>query len=269
MTQPVVLITGASGGLGRATCERFADHGYRVVATDYDAALLKDFADHEPFLTAAVDVTSADSVAAVAALIGAECGRLDVIVNNAGIIGYFPVSEMDPERIIDHFQVNSFGPLRVTHACLDLLQQSHGTVINISSESYRLRNPFQIYQTTKLTLEGISDVLRRELANLDIHVATVRPGAIQTDLFNAMDTIDNPVHNSRLGSVFDAFKRSLEKNKPKRVSTPDAVAALVFRAATDPARRPHYEINNMFALKVANLMPSKWVDGVMRKTLSG
>ena len=59
--------------------------------------------------------------------------------------------------------------------------------MNVTSESYRFRNPFQIYQTTKLALEGLSDVMRRELAPLGVPVSTVRPGAIETELFHAMD----------------------------------------------------------------------------------
>ncbi len=268
MSKPVVLVTGSGKGLGRAISEQFHRNGYTVVATDYAESLVADLSDKDGYLTAAVDVTDSESTADIANFIQEKCGRLDVIVNNAGIIGYFPTAEMDPEKIIYHFQVNSFGALRITHHCLDLLQQSGGRVVNITSESYRLRTPFQIYQATKLALEGISDTLRRELSHLGIHVATIRPGAIRTDLFNAMDTISNPVENSRLAAPFAAFVKNLEKNKPTRVSEPAEVAALVFKAATDPNKKPHYEMNNMLALKIANMLPASLVDRLVSKALN-
>ena len=263
--RPVVLVTGAGRGLGRAVCERFASDGYRVVATDRDPTLLADLDDG--YLTAALDVTDSAAIDAVVQRIADELGRLDVVVNNAGVIAYFPTVEMDPDVVIKHFDVNAFGALRVVHACLDLLVASRGRVVNVTSESYRLRTPFQIYQSTKLALEGISDVLRRELVLLDVHVATVRPGAIATELFHAMDRIENPVPDGRLATPFAGFVRSLAARKPTKVSTPQQVAEVVHRAATDPKRRPHYEINNMRALKVAAALPPRLVDIGLRRML--
>lgn len=263
--QPVVLVTGAGRGLGRAVCERFAADGYRVVATDRDASLLADLDDR--YVTAPLDVTDAAAIDGVVRRITDELGRLDVVVNNAGVIAYFPTVEMNPDVVLRHFEVNAFGALRVVHACLDLLVASRGRVVNVTSESYRLRTPFQIYQTTKLTLEGISDVLRRELVLLGVHVATVRPGAIATELFHAMDRIENPVPDGRLAGPFAGFVRSLAKRKPTKVSTPQEVAEVVHRAATDPRRRPHYEINNMAALKVAAALPPRLVDTALRRMI--
>jgi NAD(P)-dependent dehydrogenase (short-subunit alcohol dehydrogenase family) len=265
--EPVVLVTGAGRGLGRAIGEAFRAHDYRVVATDYDPTLLRDRDGLDGYTTAQLDVTDAESIAGVARFIAAEFGRLDVIVNNAGIIGYFPTVEMDPDQVLRHFQVNTFAALRVVHACLDLLVASRGTVVNITSESFRLRTPFQIYQTTKLALEGLSDVMRRELSGLGVHVATVRPGAIGTDLFHAMDSIENPVPDGHLARPFAAFVRRLDRNKPKRVSSPDEVAAVVFRAATAHRRRPHYAINNMRSLRIASMLPTSVADRAVARML--
>ena len=192
---------------------------------------------------------------------------MDVLVNNAGLIGYFPVAEVDPETVIRHFQVNTFGALRTVHGFLDLLVAARGRVVNVTSESYRFRNPFQVYQSTKLALEGLSDVLRRELAPLGVRVATVRPGAIDTELFHAMDAIENPVPDSRLAKPFARFARALSRRPPKKVSSPEQVAAVVVRAATDARPRAHYEINNMFALRVAAVLPPRATDAAMARML--
>ena len=266
-THPVVLVTGAGKGLGRAICELFRSKSYTVVATDYDLSLVDDLNNKEGYITTAIDVSSTSSCIAAASFIQEQCGRLDIIVNNAGIIGYFPTVEMDPEKIIYHYQVNTFGALRTTHACLDLLAASQGRVINISSESYRLRTPFQAYQSTKLALEGLSDVMRRELALLNVHVATIRPGAIKTDLFEAMLNIENPVPNGRLAAGFKRFVNGLASNTPKKVSTPPEMAELIYHAATDPKKKPHYEKNNMLALKIAAVLPSSVVDKMVGKLL--
>ncbi len=264
--QPVALITGAGRGLGRAIADGFQQKGYTVVATDYSAELLSDY-NGSDVIAKVMDVTCIDSIRAVADYIRDGLGRLDVVVNNAGVIDYGPVSERAPDDTIRLFQVNTFGSLRVVHACLELLQQSRGRVLCISSESYRLRTPFQAYQSSKLALEGLADVMRRELGHLGIHVATVRPGAIQTELFTAMNRIENPVPSSKLAAPFQRFAKRLGQNPPSRVSTTQQVAGVVLRAATESKPRAHYEINNMLALKVANLLPKQWVDGMLRRTL--
>ncbi len=93
------------------------------------------------------DVSDIDAAAEVAALIRKHCGRLDVIVNNAGVNSFYPVCEAPPQRTIDGFMVNTFGALIVSQACLDLLIESRGRIINIASESSPFRPPFQIYQS--------------------------------------------------------------------------------------------------------------------------
>ena len=265
MTDRVALVTGAGGGLGSATCRALRAAGFHVVATDRTLDLVAAFAELDGYTTLPLDVT--DTVAAIetAAALRSSPGRLDVLVNNAGMIGYFPTVEMDPELLVRHFQVNTFGALRTVHALLDLLVESGGRVINVTSESYRFRNPFQIYQTTKLALEGLSDVQRRELAGLGVHVSTVRPGAIRTELFAAMAHIENPVPDSKLAKPFGRFARMLARRPPRKVSEPDEVAAVIVRAATEPKPRAHYAINNMRSLRIAALLPVAVADRSFRK----
>ena len=258
----VALVTGAGGGLGSATCRALREAGYHVVATDRTLDLL---AGAEGHTSLALDVTDTGAAAEVAAKVRSSLGRLDVLVNNAGMIGYFPTVEMDPELVIRHFQVNTFGALRTVHAFLDLLVESRGRVVNVTSESFRFRNPFQIYQTTKLALEGLSDVQRRELTGLGVHVSTVRPGAIRTELFAAMAQIENPVPDSKLAKPFGRFARMLAKRPPSKVSEPVEVAAVIVRAATEAKPRAHYEINNMHSLRIAAALPASVSDRAFRK----
>jgi NAD(P)-dependent dehydrogenase (short-subunit alcohol dehydrogenase family) len=261
----IALVTGAGGGLGSASCRALRAAGFQVIATDRTLDLVAAFAADDGCSAFALDVTDTAAALELAAQVRSRFGRLDVLVNNAGMIGYFPTVEMDPELLIRHFQVNTFGALRTVHAFLDLLVESRGRVVNVTSESYRFRNPFQIYQTTKLALEGLSDVQRRELAGLGVQVSTVRPGAIRTELFTAMAHIENPVPGSKLAKPFGRFARMLATRPPSRISEPAEVAAVIVRAATEPKPRAHYAINNMRSLRIAAALPTSVADRSFRK----
>ena len=164
--------------------------------------------------------------------------------------------------------INTFAALRTTQACLDLLIASRGTVINISSESAPLRTPFQFYQSSKLALEGISDVMRRELMVFGVHVAVIRPGAIETPFIAGHDNIRNPIENSRYQAVFDRFAAGVAKASPTRRSQPAEVAALVHHAATDPRRKIRYDINHSLTVKIMGLLPAKLLDKLLLKQLA-
>ncbi len=261
--KPSVLVTGAGRGLGRAIAECFRDNGYHVVATDYDISLLSDLEDREHFTTAALDVSNDEAADAVAAMIQADLGRLDVIVNNAGINAFYPVCEAPTPMTVNTFNINTFGPLRTIRACLDLLIESKGRIVNVSSESAPLRTPFQSYASSKMALEALSDAMRRELRLVGVHLALVRPGAIKTELFDEIHNLRNAVDNSYFDRFFERFAAGVAKRVPKSPSTPGEVAAVVFQAATDPKKKVMYKINNDFTLRLLSRLPAKFLDKLL------
>jgi NAD(P)-dependent dehydrogenase (short-subunit alcohol dehydrogenase family) len=266
--EPCALVTGAGRGLGRAIAETFHRRGYRVVATDHDEGLLKDLEDAPRYMTARYDVSDVDAATEVAALIRERCGRLDVIVNNAGVNPFYPVCEAPPQRTIQGFMVNTFGALISTHACLDLLIESKGRIVNIASESSTFRPPFQIYQSTKMALECLSDVMRRELQLFDVHVAVIRPGAIQTDLIENTRRLEIDLENSRFERFFPKLREMVSLGMPKKLSQPAEVAALVYRAATDPRKKPMYRINNDPRQRLVARLPARMVDKFILRRLA-
>lgn len=266
---PVALVTGAGRGLGRAIAEVFHANGYFVVATDYDVALLKDLEAVPRYLTARQDVSDIDAATEVAALIRERCGRLDVIVNNAGVNSFYPVCEAPPQRTIDGFMVNTFGALIVSQACLDLLIESAGRIVNIASESSPFRPPFQVYQSTKMALECLSDVMRRELQLFGVHVAIIRPGAIRTELIEGAKSVVIDAENSRFEPYFPKLREMVARGMPKKVSEPAEVAHVVFRAATDPRKRVMYRINNDLKQRLALLVPKRLMDKLILRMLGG
>ena len=265
--KPCVLVTGAGRGLGRAIADAFHGKGYQVVATDYDESLLSDLRGVEGYTTCAHDVRDIDRASEVAALIQERFGRLDVVVNNAGVNPFYPVCEAPPQRTIQVFMVNTFGALIVTQACLDLLIASKGRVVNIASESSPFRPPFQVYQSSKMALECLSDVMRRELMLFDVHVAIVRPGAIQTNLIEDAKAVPIDVKGSRFESFFPKLRKMVAQGMPKRISEPSEVAAVVYEAATDAKQKVIYRINNALVQRLVAWLPAKLVDRAILRQL--
>ena len=265
--RPCVLVTGAGRGLGRAIAEEFRRNGFQVVATDYDESLLADLHGVEGVLTCPQDVSDVARAREVAELIESRLGRLDVIVNNAGFNPFYPVCETDPERTIRGFRVNTFGALIVSQPCLDLLIASQGRIVNIASESSPFRPPFQIYQSSKMALECLSDVMRRELMLFGVHVAIVRPGAIATQLIEDTKVVPIDVEESRFAPFFPRLRELITQNLPKHVSRPEEVARVVHRAATDPRKKVMYRINNDPKQRVLSWLPAKLVDRVLQNQL--
>jgi len=266
---PCALVTGAGRGLGRAIAEAFHEKGYFVVATDYDSGLLEDLEGTPRYLTARHDVSDIGAAAEVAALIRERCGRLDVLVNNAGVNSFYPVCEAPPQRTIDGFMVNTFGALIVAQACLDLLIESKGRIVNIASESSPFRPPFQIYQSTKMALECLSDVMRRELQLFDVHVAIIRPGAIRTELTEGARNVRVDAENSRFEPYFPRLREMVARGMPRKVSEPAEVAQVVYRAATDPRKKVMYRINNDPKQRLALLVPKRLMDKLIMRILGG
>lgn len=267
-TQPSVLVTGAGRGFGRAIADKFHQQGYIVVATDYDEQMLADLKEKPGYITATQDVTNTEHAAAVAALITETVGRLDVIVNNAGVNAFFPLTEAPPEKTINAYMINTFGALIVSQACLDLLIASKGRVLNISSESAPFPVPFQYYQATKAALESLSDTMRRELQVFGVHVAIIRPGAIKTEMTDNLHEVVNQQENSRYQKSFDKFAKMVAEKAPTNKMTVDYAASQIYCAAVDPKKKALYKIKNGLNSWVSAMLPRQFADKIILKTVN-
>jgi NAD(P)-dependent dehydrogenase (short-subunit alcohol dehydrogenase family) len=175
----VVLVTGATAGIGKATAELLAAKGYRVFGTSRDPAGKTG----SGFELLQLDVSSDASVAAcVKAVAEKTGGRVDALHNNAGtgIIG--AAEEITPEEAMRLFQINVFGVMRMTNAVLPLMRaRKAGTVINMSSSGGVAALPFAaLYCATKFALEGYTEALRHELRPFNIAAVIVAPGPVST-----------------------------------------------------------------------------------------
>ncbi|MFD3715327.1 SDR family NAD(P)-dependent oxidoreductase, partial [Streptomyces sp. NPDC058677] len=178
-TRPVALVTGASSGIGKETASAFAAAGFEVIGTARNTARATAPAG-VTYLD--LDVTSDESVASVVKQVIDRFGRIDVLVNNAGVGANGAAEEFSVARTQDVFDVNVYGIMRMTKAVLPHMRtQRRGRVINVSSLSGFVPSPFMaIYTSTKHAVEGYSGSLDHEVREHGVRILLVEPGPINT-----------------------------------------------------------------------------------------
>ncbi|GAB6269020.1 hypothetical protein DS62_02365 [Smithella sp. SC_K08D17] len=180
---PVVLISGCSTGIGRALAVEFAARNWRVFATARRPEVINDL--KAPNVDVSVlDVTDETSIKACVDYVIAKAGRIDMLVNNAGLLLIGPLVELEISELRRQFETNVIGLNALTRAAVPhMIKRKSGKIVNISSVSGVLPTPFAgAYCSTKAALTALSDSLRMELAPLGIKVITVQPGGIKSNL---------------------------------------------------------------------------------------
>lgn len=258
-----VLITGSGSGIGDAGVRTFAAEGWTVYATDIDADRLAGLG--EPgCVTREMDVTNRDSITDVVEDIRDSHGRLDCVVNNAGIAEIGALEDIPIEDIKREFDVNLHGPLRVCQATLPLLREgSGGRIVNVSSVFGRIAVPGTgAYSASKFALEGMSDALRREMVDSPVDVVLVEPAWVQTPFLRRLRenlaARDRSPAYERLYRVYD--QTDLLGGWSFAV-TPETAAAAVYDAATADDPDPRHLVGSPSrAFEVARMLPAKAAD---------
>jgi len=180
---PVWFITGCSTGFGMELAKQAIELGYRTVVTARDPSKLEGFAAGDHVLLLALDVTQPDQVEAAIRATEARFGRIDVLVNNAGI-GYFAaVEESEEDEVRKMFDVNVFGTGRMIWAVLPgMRQRRSGCIVNLSSLAGLRGFPaLGYYNASKFAVEGLSAALRLEIEPLGLQLMVVEPSGFRTD----------------------------------------------------------------------------------------
>ncbi|HEY4185981.1 MAG TPA: SDR family NAD(P)-dependent oxidoreductase [Polyangia bacterium] len=218
----VILVTGASSGIGAAIAERLAADGHRVFGTGRNASGMR--ANGVEMVS--LDVCSDRSVAACVDAVLSRAGHLDVLVNNAGYLLAGAIEDATIQQAHDVFETNFFGIVRLVNAVLPSMRAARaGKIINMSSLAGLVPVPFWgFYNASKFAVEGYSETLRHELAPLGIRVAMVEPGAIRTPLYAQP-------HPPALAAYSPWRERALKTMKgfEEKAPGPDLVAALLSR----------------------------------------
>ena len=243
-TSKIVLITGATAGIGRTTALHLARRGHHVIASGRRPAELASLAAEAHGLpgrldTVELDVTQAASITAAFAAVDqltAGAGP-DVVINNAGFGVLGPTSEITDDEMRRQYETNVFGVMNVTRAALPAMRaRGAGRIINVSSVGGRLTLPyFGVYNSTKYALESLSDALRYELAPFGIGVVLIEPGVIRTNFeATAVANLERFKTSPYAGAI--ARYGEISRLADRFAAEPIVIARAIARAVE--ARRP-------------------------------
>lgn len=188
-SSPVVVVTGATRGIGFAIAKQLCSHGYTVYAgkritstLKFLAPLEQQYPDH--LFPIEIDVTNQASIDKAIKTIFEKEGRLDILINNAGIEIYGSVENITIDEAQMMFDVNYYGPMRMCQAVLPIMRsQMSGRIIQIGSRSgFRPLPSISVYAATKFALEGLSETMAATLKSWNIIVSLIEPGPVRTDL---------------------------------------------------------------------------------------
>ena len=262
--QKVVLITGTAYGIGKSTAELLIDKGHIVYGGDIlveENLYLNDIGG----TALEMDVTNQKHIDKAVNQIISEQGRVDVLVNNAGLGVYGAIEDVSMEDIYYQYDVNLFGLARVTKAVLPHMREKEsGLIINISSVLGETYGPLAgWYLSTKHALEGWSDALRVELKEFEINVVVVQPGAINTNFSNVTKTyIDKYRENSPYQHLYGEPITDTGNEVLSNQSDPIVIAKVINKAmnARNPKTRYAAGAYSRIGIFLRKIMTDKMFD---------
>lgn len=265
-----VLVTGATKGIGLATAKYFHSRGFSVAAAGRDLESLRPIAG-ESFLPVYMDVTDSDSVRDAAEEILEKLGPPGIVVNNAGVGFPGPLECLTTEELREQFEVNVFGAHRVTTTFLPWMPKPGGRIVNVSSAAGRISLPnMGAYCASKFALEALSDALRLELRPSGLHVVVVEPGPISTSFGETsrrhLEAVRKRLKIQDTGRAAEVARRDSRRQKSldRFRRPPEAVAAVIYRAATSPRPRRRYRVTlPAWGAELARVLPSSITDAVL------
>ncbi|MDQ0605359.1 NADP-dependent 3-hydroxy acid dehydrogenase YdfG [Streptomyces canus] len=228
----VVLVTGASSGIGRATALALSKAGATVAIGGRRTDRLEALAQEAPgeMLVLNMDVSDPESVRKAVERTVERFGTLDIVVNNAGIMLTGAVLDADPAEWTRMVETNLLGSMYTVHAALPHLLRSRGAVVQISSTSGRISSAgAAVYSATKFGVNAFAEALRQEVTEQGVRVVLVEPGFVSTEL---ADHITDPTRRAAVKTMAESM----------RTLQPEDIAAAVVYAVTQP---DHVAVNEI------------------------
>lgn len=270
MSKPTVLITGASTGIGYSSAEYLGRSGWQVYAGARKQSDLDKLNNLESVTAVKLDVNSAEDIKNAVSVISEKEGKLDGLVNNAGIAVTGPLMMLSKEDLQKQFDTNVLGLHMVTKACFDLLKKSGGRIINISSVSGKFAYPFTgPYCMSKHALEAYSDSLRRELYSFGIKVVLIEPGVIQTAIWGKSSGINRDLAESEFGKMAENFTRIILRNVEKNALDPLVIVRLIHKGLTHRNPKDRYmKTESPLKTLVFKTLSARGLDKLMNKVMT-
>lgn len=267
----VVLITGASSGIGKETAKLLVANGNIVYAAARRLDKMSDLKEHGVKLLE-MDVTNDESmVGGIQKIINSE-KRIDVLVNNAGYGSYGALEDVPISEAKYQFEVNIFGLARLTQLVLPhMRKQQSGKIVNISSMGGKFGEPHGAwYHSSKYAVEGLSDCLRMELKQFNIDVVLIEPGAIKSEWGRiAKENLLNVSGNTAYKNLAEKHAKLIDRTYKLVGSEPVVIAKTILKAITSRRPKTRYAVGGgaKFILFFRRLLSDKLFDKVMLSQL--
>jgi NADP-dependent 3-hydroxy acid dehydrogenase YdfG len=269
----IVLITGASSGIGKATANLLNKEGFVVYGGARRIEKMEDLKKNG-IRVLQLDVTDEESVTECVNKIISEEGKIDVLINNAGYGFFGSLEDVPMSEAKRQFEVNLFGLGRITQLVLPhMRKQKSGKIINISSIGGKIASPFGgWYQSSKFAVEGLSDTLRMDVKRFGIDVVIIEPAAIESEW--ASIARDNLLKVSSDPYLDAAKKRAAAMRKSyKNASDPIVIAKVIKEAITAKSPRTRYVAGKgagkgKMLLLMRSILPDKQLDWIIKKMVS-
>ena len=252
----VILITGGSSGIGKSVGEFLHKKGFKVYGTSRNPENIKNSA----FPLVALDVRNVESIQNAISQIIQKEGKIDIVVNNAGVGITGPLEEIPISEIKNNFETNFFGPIEVMKAVLPHMRsQKSGLIINITSIAAYMGLPYRsIYSASKGALELITEALRMEVKDFGIHITNVAPGDFATNIasgrFHA-PLIKGSAYEIPYGNTLKMMDEHVDSG-----SNPDEMALAIFKIIETPVPKIHYKVGvfmQKFSIVLKRILPDK------------
>lgn len=257
----VILITGASSGLGKSIAQYLSEKGFKVYGTSRNPI-------HEDlnFKMLQLDVRDLNSIQTCIKELLSKEDKIDILINNAGVGITGPLEEIPMEEIKNNFETNLFGPLALIKEVLPYMRsQKSGLIINITSIAGYMGLPFRsVYSSSKSAFEIISESLRMELKQFGIQVTTVAPGDFATDI--ASRRFHAPVlKNSPYKEVYQNQLNMMNEHVSSG-SNPIEIAIAIHDIIENSNPKVHYKVGafmQKFSIFLKAILPDKWYEKLL------
>ena len=258
----VVLITGGSSGIGKSIGEFLHQKGFVVYGTSRNPEKVLN----SVFPLVALDVRNSDSIQKAVSKIIETSGRLDIVINNAGVGITGPLEEIPTEEIRNNFETNFFGPIEVMKAALpQMRKQNSGLIINITSIAGYMGLPYRsVYSASKGALELITEALRMEVKSFGIEITNVAPGDFATNIaagrYHA-PVIKDSAYEKVYGDVLATMNDHVDAG-----SNPNEMAEAVYKIIQTKKPNVHYKVGafmQKFSIVLKRALPDKMYEKML------